>query len=104
MYHFGIRHQILQRHFTNPFSAAGLGKLRIRDAKPIFVFTAEQELSFLEAACQWQFPIQFLLAKTGIRSGELAKLIKIWKIEHHFTTKKLIKITVIRLKLKVGRW
>jgi len=69
MYRFGQRHDLVS---TNPFSDFKVGKLRVRDAKPIFVFTAEQELALLRAADFWTFTLHVTLARTGIRPGELA--------------------------------
>jgi len=68
MYHFGLRQRIVA---ANPFSDFGIGKLRVRDAKPIFVFNAAQELSFLKTADLWGFTVHLMLAKTGLRPGEL---------------------------------
>lgn len=75
MFHFGQRHGHLPRHVPNPFSEIGVGKLRVRDAKAIFVFGPQQELDFLNAAEPWDFAIHFTLAKTGLRSGELVRLL-----------------------------
>jgi integrase len=75
MYHFGIRQKILPRDLLNPFSSGAACQLRIRDAKPIFVFLPEQELKFFQAASEWAFAIHFVLAKTGLRTGELTHLL-----------------------------
>src|SRR4029077_13199205 len=53
----------------------GTNRLKIEDAKPIFVFDAATELAFLKAASDWAFPIHFTLAKTGLRVGELTHLL-----------------------------
>jgi integrase len=75
MYHFGIRHGVLPPSLANPFTRFGIGRLRVRDAKPIFVFDAGQELAFFSAATPWAFAVHFTLAKTGLRPGELAHLL-----------------------------
>jgi integrase len=75
MYHFGHKHGLLPAARSNPFTDFGLGKLRIRDAKPIFVFTAHDEQSFFEAADPWSYAIHMALAKTGMRPGELVHLL-----------------------------
>jgi integrase len=49
--------------------------MRLEDAKPIFLFDAATELQFLKGAQNWEFPIHFTLAKTGMRSGELCHLL-----------------------------
>jgi integrase len=72
VYHFGLRHRFIPRHTNNPFTEMRIGALRVRDAKPVFVFDAEQELAFLRACNPWEFAIHFTIAKTGIRPGELS--------------------------------
>jgi integrase len=75
MYHFGNRHGALPVSMANPSTRFGLGRLRVRDAKQVFVFDAAQELAFLSAATLWAFTIHFTLAKTGLRPGELCHLL-----------------------------
>ena len=41
----------------------------IEDAKPIVIFTTDQERIFLEACDDWQFPLFFTLLLTGLRPG-----------------------------------
>lgn len=72
MYHFGQRHGLLPKSVPNPFTEMRIGSLRIRDAKPIFVFNPEQEIAFFKAAGWWDFTIHFACAKTGVRPGELS--------------------------------
>ncbi|MDB5332822.1 MAG: site-specific tyrosine recombinase XerC, partial [Phycisphaerales bacterium] len=60
---------------SNPFAPGHTVHVRIRDAKPIFVFDAEQELAFLTAARPWSLGVHFALAKTGLRPGELVHLL-----------------------------
>lgn len=68
MYNFGLRQKIVA---VNPFVEFAVGKLRVRDAKPIFVFTAQQELAFFKSADPWGLAVHLTLAKTGLRPGEL---------------------------------
>ena len=75
MYHHAQRLNLIPRHLANPFSEFGLGKLRIRDAKPVYVFTPQAEVAFLSAAGSRSFAVHFTLAKTGARSGELVHLL-----------------------------
>ena len=49
--------------------------MKLEDTKPIFVFDADTELAFLQAADDWAFAVHFTLAKTGMRPGELAHLL-----------------------------
>ncbi len=75
MYRFGFRLRHLPRQIPNPFEDAGIGALKIRDAKPVFVFSAEQELQFFRQCDFWSFAVHFTLAKTGLRPGELTHLL-----------------------------
>ena len=71
MYRFGVENRLLPKGLGNPFRLRGLHKLKMRRAKPIFVFDAPTELKFFRAADPWSFAIHFTLAKTGLRPGEL---------------------------------
>jgi len=75
MYTFALKRRHLPPYAENPFSELPLDRLKVQDAKPIFVFTAATELAFLRAAGRWAFPIHFALAKTGLRVGELVHLL-----------------------------
>jgi integrase len=75
MYSFAARHRHLPPYANNPLAEVPIRRLRIRDAKPIFVFDPAMELAFLQAADDWAFAVHFTLAKTGLRSGELTRLL-----------------------------
>jgi integrase len=75
MYTFALKNRHLPPYIGNPFSELPLERLKIEDAKPIFVFMADVELAFFKAASDWAFPIHFTLAKTGLRVGELTHLL-----------------------------
>ena len=75
VYIYAAQQRFLPPYFENPFSKLNLERMRIEDAKPIFVFDAEDELRFFQKADDWTFPIHFILAKTGLRSGELIHLL-----------------------------
>ena len=75
MYTFALKRRHLPPYAGNPFSELPLDRLKIEDAKPIFVFDADAELAFFQAASDWAFPIHFVLAKTGLRVGELTHLL-----------------------------
>lgn len=75
MYGLAQRQRQLPPYAANPFAALRIDRMRIEDAKPIFVFDAATELQFLQAAPAWDFPIHFTLAQTGLRSGELCHLL-----------------------------
>lgn len=75
LYRFGQRQGLLPDDRPSPFSAFGIGRLQVRDRKPIFVFSPEQELAFFRAADTWAFSIHLTLARTGLRPGELVHLL-----------------------------
>jgi integrase len=75
MYNFADKRRHLPPYVGNPFLTLPLDRLKIEDAKPIFVFDALTELAFFKAASAWAFPIHFTLAKTGLRIGELTHLL-----------------------------
>ena len=75
MYNFAVKRRHLPPYVGNPFLELPLDRLKIEDAKPIFVFDAATELAFFQAASAWAFPIHFTLAKTGLRVGELTHLL-----------------------------
>jgi len=75
MFTFAGKRRHLPPYTGNPFGDIPIDKLRIVDAKPIFVFDAQSERAFLQAANPWEFPIHFTLAKTGLRVGELTHLL-----------------------------
>ena len=83
MYHFALKRRHLPPYVGNPFSELPLDRLKIEDAKPIFVFNANTEMAYFRAASAWAFPIHFTLAKTGMRIGELVHvLIEDVDLEH----------------------
>ncbi len=75
MFNFAVKRRHLPPYVGNPFSELPLDRLKIEDAKPIFVFDAETEMKFFQTASAWAFPIHFTLAKTGLRVGELTHLL-----------------------------
>jgi integrase len=75
MYGFAAKKRCLPPYAENPFAGLGGKRFNIEDAKRIFVFDADTELAFLQAADGWAFPIHLTLAKTGLRPGELIHLL-----------------------------
>src|SRR5262249_40298820 len=75
LYAFACKRRHLPPYAGNPSSELPLDRMKVEDAKPIFVFDAATELAFLKAAPDWAFPIHFTLAKTGLRVGELTHLL-----------------------------
>ncbi|HEX4589417.1 MAG TPA: site-specific integrase, partial [Gemmataceae bacterium] len=75
MYSFAGRKRYLPPYVGNPFADLPLDRLKIQDAKPVFVFDSDTERAFLRAADAWAFAVHFTLAKTGLRVGELVHLL-----------------------------
>ncbi|MBA3483276.1 MAG: tyrosine-type recombinase/integrase [Pirellulales bacterium] len=75
MYGFATRQRRLPPYASNPFAGLGGKRIRIEDAKRIFVFDQQQAVAFFEAADAWTRPVHFLLAMTGMRPGELVSLL-----------------------------
>jgi integrase len=75
MFGFAGKRRHLPPYVGNPFSDLPIDKLKVDDAKPVYVFDADTEFAFLRAADDWSFPIHFTLAKTALRVGELTHLL-----------------------------
>jgi integrase len=71
MYAFAGRQRMLPPYEDNPFSAIPIDRMPVEDAKPIHVFTIDEELAFFNACDHWQAPLFYVLAKAGLRCGEL---------------------------------
>ena len=75
LYAYAERSRHLPPYFWNPVGNLQLDQVRIEDSKAIFVFDADSELSFLRTAQGMEWWLHFILAKTGLRSGELCRLL-----------------------------
>ena len=75
LFTFAGKRRHLPPYAGNPFAELPIDRMKVEDAKPIFVFNAESELAFLTKADDWAFPIHFFLAKTGTRIGEAVHLL-----------------------------
>ncbi len=75
MFSFALKRRHLPPYAENPFTTIQVDRIPIEDAKPITIFTAEQERKFLEACDDWQLPIFATLMLTGLRPGELTHLL-----------------------------
>jgi len=75
MYAYAARKRHLPPYADNPFAGLGGKRFKVEDAKPIYVFDEGTEANFLSNADDWSFPIHFVLAKTGMRPGELIHLL-----------------------------
>ena len=74
-FNYAAKHRHLPPYHENPFASLELGRIPIEDAKPIELFTSEQEEAFWAACDDWQFPIFLTMALTGLRPGEMVHLL-----------------------------
>lgn len=74
-FEFARRQGLIPKDLENPYREQSLIRIRISDAKPIFLFNAATEVKFLEYCPTSLLPIFFCLAKTGMRSDELCHLL-----------------------------
>ena len=74
MYTYAAKKRHMPPYADNPLAELAGKRIRIEDAKRIFVFDAESEQRFFEQADPWSFAIHLTLAKTGLRVGELVHL------------------------------
>ena len=70
LFNYARKNRHLSPYAENPFQTIEIGRIPIEDARPITVFTPEQEEKFLEACDGWQLPLFLTLSLTGLRSGE----------------------------------
>ncbi|MGB7159336.1 MAG: tyrosine-type recombinase/integrase [Tepidisphaeraceae bacterium] len=75
LFGYAARRRHLSPYAENPFTAIEVDRIPIEQSKPIVLLTPEQEVKFLEACDDWQFPIFLTLMFTGLRPGELCHLL-----------------------------
>ncbi len=75
LFSYAANRRHLSPYAPNPFCEINIDRIPIENAKPVILFTPEQERQFLEAADDWQFPLFLTLMLTGIRPGELTHLL-----------------------------
>jgi len=75
MFSFAAKHRHLSPYGENAFAAIEIDRMPVDDAKPVVLFTADQEADFLRACDDWQFPVFLTLMLTGLRPGELTHLL-----------------------------
>lgn len=75
LFAFAVQQRLLPPYTTNPFAILPWERLRIEDRKDIFVFDQATECAFWESSDPWAFSIHFVLAKTGMRIGEVQHLL-----------------------------
>lgn len=75
MYGYASRRRHLPPYSEIPFGELKQFRLRVENSKPVCVFDANTEVRFLRELNDWALPIHFVLAKTGLRPGELTHLL-----------------------------
>jgi integrase len=75
LFMYAAKRRHLSAYAENPFTVIDASSIPVEDAKPIVLFTPEQERAFLESCDDWQFPIFLTLMLTGLRPGELCHLL-----------------------------
>jgi len=75
LYGYAGKRRHLPPYAPNPIAELPIDRMKIDDAKPIFVFDENSEFEFLRRADRWAFSVHFVLAKTGLRPGELIHLL-----------------------------
>lgn len=75
LFNYAAKRRHLPPYAENPFSALEIERIPIEDAKPIDLFTPQQERAFFETCDAWQFPLFLMLALTGVRPGEATHLL-----------------------------
>jgi integrase len=75
LFNYAARRRHLSPYADNPFATLDIDRIPIEQARPIELFTVEQEQAFLQACDAWQFPLFLTLTLTGLRPGELTHLL-----------------------------
>jgi integrase len=75
LFNFAAKHHHLSPYAENPFHTLEIERIPVQEARPITLFTPDQERAFLEACDAWQFPLFLTLMLTGLRPGELTHLL-----------------------------
>ena len=75
LFNYAGKRRHLPPYADNPFAMLEIDRIPVEQARPITLFTADQERAFLEACDDWQFPVFLTLVLTGLRPGELTHLL-----------------------------
>src|SRR5205814_9957411 len=57
LFNYAARRRHLPPYAENPFAALQIERIPVEQARPITLFTTEQEPTFLGACDDWQFPL-----------------------------------------------
>jgi integrase len=75
LFNYAAKQRHLSPYAENPFRILDIDRIPLEEVRPITLFTAAQEQTFLEACDDWQFPLFITLLMTGLRPGELCHLV-----------------------------
>jgi len=75
LFNYAHRNRHLSPYAENPLRVIEIGRIPVEDAKPIIIFTPDQERSFLQVCDDWQLPLFLTLLFTGLRPGEVTHLL-----------------------------
>lgn len=75
LFNYAGKRRHLPPYAENPFAALETDRIPVEHARPVHVFTPEQEAAFLQACDDWQFPVFLTFMFTGLRPGELTHLL-----------------------------
>jgi integrase len=75
LFNYAGKRRHLPPYADNPFAMLEIDRIPVEQARPITLFTPDQEAAFLEACDAWQFPVFLILMLTGLRPGELTHLL-----------------------------
>ena len=75
LFAYAAKRRHLSAYAENPFTQIRVDRVPVEQAKPIVLFTAEQERQFPDACDGRQFPLFLTLMLTGLRPGELCHLL-----------------------------
>jgi len=74
LFNYAGKRRHLPPYAENPFATLEIDRIPVEQARPITLFTPDQEQAFLQACDDWQFPLFLTLMLTGLRPGELTHL------------------------------
>jgi integrase len=75
LFNYARKNRHLSPYAENPFQTIEIGRIPVEDARPIIIFTPEQEAQFFKACDNWQLPLFLTFLVTGLRSAELTHLL-----------------------------
>lgn len=75
VFNYALRRRHLPPYSQNPFHSVKVEKMAGAGIRRMRLFTLEEETEFLETCDDWEFPVSFTAAFTGMRPGELMHLL-----------------------------